>query len=810
MVKTTTGKSQKYIAAASFGLALVFFLISCKVEEPTTQQPPRPIPLGIETATEDGKTVSIPNESLSVRIAKGEFDKIREGICGKDDCLKELETYKGELTFNTLVVLTNILVLFNRLNTALNALCSFAREQLGDICPLGAPILTQPQKLEEKQQAHVLDTLLKFVNLDRRELTILMEEAIIALENYMAIQGKENYVFRVTVPFNARIGNLINVWFKEGTEVRYDHLAIFGALSQLVAALLNIINSHDWHLDISGVIGNFPALSNDFKNDPAGLVRRIPGILGLNGAPKFLRFVQGGEDAWKKIPGNLSKFSTWGAEGLDFLFKNPCKPNDPALACWNENESAVAFNLNPNKENIYLGKKTDGKFKLPQGLDKGQVVAVIRDGADKFNCPNNEYMNVMTTEANELDVAKIISAVQSISEGAIKEVKPPNVARIDFCKLFGVKEGTSPLPIRDLLLPIELNIEKNEYKIVEAGSLFAFEAEGTRRFYAEALTKYNSKESPLYYTPVTQDKYYVFAITTVRYHEDTTTFYVGPYDSSVAIYIPNIPANLEYVVFRNFDDVFANWITKNAFNFYLDSIIATGIPDDTVALIVKQKYIQGDYVKRGDSNAFEYLGDKMIKRDYFEPLTTFISFNHVFRVYPDDVFKIEGSISDILGQFGMKAIPQLLLKEKKDGKILNGAVELDNCILVWTVANMIHEKLISRGKKEGNQQLVNFGYFLFGVIINPFVVERIMGSDYLSFLGGTPSPSGVAYLKDNEGICGLGALKGGSQDIPPLPSNVGIEPSNWKFLAATNQILNDFIGIGLFALASVSYMAAAQ
>ncbi|MCS7214294.1 MAG: hypothetical protein NZ927_08785 [Candidatus Calescibacterium sp.] len=783
--------------------ASLVFLISCgKEEEETTPTAQKNQPAGINTIQEGDRTVSTPDDTMSSLIAKKNFEKIREDICGKNGCSDELQTYKDKITFNTLVVFTNVMILFKRLDGALNTLCGVLGEQLGSICETSAPILSQSPRISPGQ-TDVIDTLLNLVGLKRDEITTLMEEVIQASQNYNSIQDNKNYVFRLTAPLNVKIGALVDVWFKAGTEIRYDLMAILGSVSQGVAALFNIINSHNWELDISGVLSNASQLLDDLEADPAGLVRRLPQTLGLDTAPNFMRFVSGKENLWKNVPTNVSTLMNWASSGLDYFFKNPCAQNDPALVCWSG--SQLKFNLDTSKKNIFLGEDAEGTLDLPEGFsDKTaeEIVKILSSGSQKFDCSKDDNWIKVVGADDEFDVLKIVNAVLSIAEGEITTTDLPNFARFNFCQFFGV-EGADPKPARDLILPAEIrwDEQKKRYEIVQSGPLFAFEAEGTRNFYVKALTLGNTSANPLYFQDVTLGSYYLFSLTVNSdYSGEATKFYVSP-DGSIVYFPNNLTKNITYYYIIDPDNFISLWFNHGAF-----------LPE-TIAVIVKQRHIHGDYVYRGDWNTFinVYSGEftKRIRRDYFEPVTTFLSLlpPAAYSNYPADVFSLEGGFSEIIDQFGLKVIPYVLMKEtSNDGKILNGAVEIDNCVVIWEFTERVTKKY-----SQYNNQLTDL---IFLLLINPFIVERAWGKDYLSIF--PPSnpvdlPSSVSYLQDPQDQqnprCGLAA--GGRyglidhdsiQATPAIPSGWNQESKNWKFVPATNQILNDLIGVGLFAI----------
>lgn len=775
-------------------LSLVLgFVFSCAKKEEHVHMPD----YGPKVIQQDGKTIAQPSDNASSLFQQGKFEDLRKNVCGTNGCSDELQTYANEPTVNAYVTVINMMILFKRLDSALSTLCGVAGGSLGSICATSsAPY----EKISiTPKQTDVIDTLLNIVGLKRDEITQLMTEVAIATENYIK-KGDKNFVFAITVPFNVKVGNLVNVWFKAGTEIRWDHMNILGSVAQLVLALFNVINSHDWNLDINQIISNASKLLGDLSNDPAGFIRNIPGTLGIDKAPNFLRFKSGGEDTWKQIPTNISKALTWAGNGAKYFFDNPCKDNDPALACWQKGATSLAirFNLDPQKENVFMGGKATGVLTLLEGgfSDKmtNTVVAVLKNGGGKFNCSNQDNLINVAGQENEFDIQKVVSAVGSLIEGFSISITLPNFARIDVCKIFGAKEGSTPLPIRDLILPAEYG---DDNKLVEAGKYFAFEVEASRKFYEKAITNFNTSQNPFYFTNLTQSQYIVFSLVlSGGYSDNTTKFY---FDGVSLLYIPS-SSNLTYVKAPTSDEESALFFTSPSYFFYSlfpfmrsSDTFNTGVPSNAIALMVPERYVKKPYVARGDWDRFTYLEGITIRRDYFEPLTTYLTSVAWFSNYPKDVVS---SLSAILSEAGLKFIPYVLFKEK-DGKVLNGAVEIDNCIVIWEFANAVSDLFVT------NKISADDYNFLRGIIINPFLVERVAGLDVLKAfrqINEQLPPNiiqQVKYLSDSQtDKCGIYVGEGGAT------IGIGQPARNFKFRTATNQIINDLIGIGLFAISA--------
>ncbi len=814
--------------AALLSLSLII-LFSCgkdKHDHVTSQ------PL-IKVTQQDGKTTATYGDELALLIQKGDFEKIRTMVCGKDGCSDELQTYKNELTLNALVTLTNTLILFKKLDGALSTACGLLREQLGGIC--GAPAIgSSPVVRIDTKQTNVIDTLLGLVGLKREEITTLMQEVSVATSNYIE-KGDKNFVMKITVPFVAKIGNLINVRFNAGTELRWDLITILGSVSQLVSALFNVINAHDWMLDIQAIITNASRLLEDLQGDIPGFLRRLPETLGINEAPNFLRFVQGGETYWKAIPSNISKALTWASDGLDYFFKNPCAQNDPNLVCWNKDKAVLRFNLDAQYQNKFMGEDATGELKLPAGFsDKtaDQIVSVLKDGGKKFNCQEqNNWVNIVGADG-EFDIIKIVNAILSISGGAITEVSGiPNFLRINVCKIMGVKDA-NPVPLRDLILPAELKYDNGKWVYEEqAGTQFAIEIEAPRNFYYKAITVGNTENNKLYDKGVTEDPSNFLVITNKFYEDDidssfpfvrsityagsATEFYaevitiIQHGDFTIPIWKLYVAQGIRWKRFDlgllfAFEDQSVEELIKEVIIGKISPLIpdpALGVPDKTLALIVYKDWVKKWYVSRGDGDRFKnvYRDGKSlsIARDWLEPLTTYLTeITHWFSKYPDDV--MPASIGELLG-IGLKNIPYILFRDK-DGIVLNDAIEIDNCSIIVEYAKTLSDAVESKKIDKDKYDM----YMSF--VLAPFVIERVDGytytyeayEKYRDQKAVNLQPSNTKYLEGCE-LTGEKIFQQGF-DLTQLRHD---EPQ-WR--AATNQIANDLIALLVFGLRARSVL----
>ncbi|GBD04105.1 hypothetical protein HRbin19_01413 [bacterium HR19] len=748
---------------------------------------------GIKAIQQDGKTIAQPGADASSLIQQGKFEDLRKNVCGTNGCSDELKTYANEPTINAYVTVMNIMILFKRLDSALSTICGLAGSNLGSICPSSsAPY----QKVSiTPKQTDVIDTLLNFVGLKRDEITQLMTEVAIATENYIK-RGDQNFVFEITVPFDVKVGNLINVWFKPGTQVRWDHINILGAVAQLVLAVFNTINSHDWNLDIGGIISNVSKLLGDLSNDPAGFIRRIPETLGIHKAPDFLRFKQDGDRIWEQIPGNISNALTWAGQGLEYFFANPCKDNDPALACWQRGATSleIRFNLDTTKENKFMGNKATGVLTLLKGGFSDQtdqaLVAILKNGGDKFNCSKDNNVISVVGGPTEFDIQKVVNAVGSLIQGFSISVALPNFARIDVCKLFGAKM-TQPKPIRDLLFPVEVNPNNDgTYTLANTGVQFAIEVEASKNFYLKALTLggaiYKAELTSVglgnlyivtnhpwfnpwlnfvgeptvptlpYQPPATAD----YSSNTTEIFVSATTTYNG---IGITFYVIQVPNGI--------DHIFANFITFVPL-LQPNDFLPPGLTFNTVAVIAPKKWVKGDYVARGDGNRFEKVknqnGNSLeLKQDFVEPLTTFVYAFKWNSNYPEDVVS---SLGAILSDIGMKFLIYVLFKDPS----FNSSLELDVCSVFYTVAKGLYDRYTTTNDQKVKGAIEYIFYSL--IYAQEEGRTNVWGNCNV-----------IAYT-DNKPT-GISA---------PQPNQFRI----FTDIVQMNQLVNDLLGLGLFGIAA--------
>jgi hypothetical protein len=232
---------KKLFASLSFTAAIALFFVGCgkKEEKPSKQSETSWVQ---EHKMEDGTIHVLSNSKMSSLISQGKYDTIRNEFCGDNGCSDELKTFSDKPTVSLVVTFTNTMILFQRLDKALTTVCGFV--SIPQICGSQSAPGHQASRISEKQ-TDIVDTLLNLVGLKRDEITNLMTEIATATENYIKISDSKNYVFAITVPFQVKVGNLVDVWFKAGTQIRWDLMNVLGAVSQLVLAGFNVINSHD-------------------------------------------------------------------------------------------------------------------------------------------------------------------------------------------------------------------------------------------------------------------------------------------------------------------------------------------------------------------------------------------------------------------------------------------------------------------------------------------------------------------------------------------------------------------------------------
>ena len=771
---------KKLFASLSFTAAIALFFVGCGKEETTTGgggggKQESPISGVTEHKMEDGTIHVLPNSKMSSLISQGKYDTIRKEFCGDNGCSDELKTFSDKATVNLVVTLTNAMILFQRLDKALTTICGFVGSSIPQICGSQSAPGHQASRISGKQ-TDIVDTVLNLVGLNRNEITTLMTEIATATGNYIEIPDSKNYVFAITVPFQVKVGNLVDVWFKAGTQIRWDLMNVLGGVSQLVLAGFNVINSHDLVLDIGAILSNANQLLSDLQGDPAGFIVRLPGTLGLDGAPNFLRFKQGGADIWKQIPTNFSKAFSWSGQGLEYMFGNPCKDNDPALVCYKD--AKLRFNLDLQKNNKFLGEKATGELALPGGFTSEtaqNVVKILKNGGEKFDCSKDDNALQISEGPDKFDVSKIVNTVGSFIANSITEIPLPNFMKIDVCKFFGA-EGTQPKPIRDLLFPYELVQDGVEYKTANAGKFFAVEVEASKNFYLKAITLGNNQDNPIYLNRWTN--YGDLVIVTnapasaypmqLPYLSAATVVFEG---GTTAIYIKTTSPIYVIAATSQFGDVKIGWKYADFSDFapLLDPTKTnSGLPENTIGLLVSESWVKGDYVARGDGKRFKKVKDQNgnsleISKDYLDPLTSFISLRWHSQ-YPQDVVS---SLSAILGDIGMKFLIYVLFKDPS----WNSSTQIDICSVLYAFASSAKQKYDAATDSMKKSAIEN-------IVKAVYVLQKSRGDQQVW-------------------NCSVINISGEN----PFSFTVSQVQADWK--GSTNQIANDLLGLGLFAIAAL-------
>ncbi len=784
---------KKLLLSLSFAAAVAMFFVGCGKEEKTTGQKEIPFVTVQEHKMEDGTIHVQPDSRMSSFISQGKYDNIRKEFCGDNGCSDELKTFNDKVTVSLVVTFSNTMILFQRLDKALSTVCGLLGGSIPQICGSGggSANLQQTSKISEKQ-TDIVDTVLNLLGLKREEITTLMTEIATATENYIKISDSKNYVFTITVPFQVKVGNLVDVWFKSGTQIRWDLMNVLGAVSQLVLAGFNVINSHDLVLDIGSILSNANQLLGDLSNDPAGFIVRLPGTLGIDGVPNFLRFKQGGADIWKGIPVNLSKFLGWAGNGFEYMFGNPCRQDDPALVCYKDGK--LRFNLDLQKNNKFLGEKATGELALPGGFTAEtaqNVVKILKNGGEKFDCSKDDNVIQISEGQDKFDISKIVDTVGSFIAGQITEIQLPNFMKIDVCRFFGA-EGTQPKPIRDLLFPHELVQEGGKYKTADAGKFFAIDVEASKNFYLRAITLGNSSGNPIYlsrwtnygdlivvtnlftnppHSFVPQLPYLWPAI--VNFSTGLTTVFVNNITITINVPVGDSPVTVtvDYVIAttNQFGDIKISWKFADFSNFapLLDSTkYNSGLPENTIGLLVPERWVKGDYVARGDGSRFGKVKDQNgnsleIEKDYLEPLTSFISLMWHSQ-YPQDVVS---SLTAILDDIGMKFLIYVLLRDPS----WNNSTQIDICSVLYVFADSAKLKYEATTDSMKKQAIAN-------IVKATYALQK--------------------SRKDNQ-----------VWDCPVItitenPFSFAVSQArDWK--GGTNQVVNDLLALGLFAIAAL-------
>jgi hypothetical protein len=666
------------------------------------------------------------------------------------------------------------MILAQRLDKALTTLCGFAGSSMPQICGGGAAPVRRASRISEKQ-TDMVDTVLNLVGLKRDEITTLMMESATATENYIKISDSKNYVFAITVPFQVKVGNLVDVWFKAGTQIRWDLMNVLGAVSQLGLAGFNVINSHDLVLDIGAILNNANQLLSDLQGDPAGFIVRLPGTLGLDGAPNFLMFKQGGADIWKQIPTNFSKAFGWSGQGLEYMFGNPCKDNDPALVCYKDGK--LRLNLDLQKQNKFMGKAATGELALPGGFTSEtaqNLVKALKNGGEKFDCSKEDNVIHISEGPDKFDVSKIVNVSGSFMTSRITEIPLPDFMKIDVCKFFGA-EGTQPKPIRDLLFPHELIQDGVGYKTANAGKFFAVEFEASRNFFLKAITSGNNQDNPIYLSRwtnygdlivVTNAPTYLtgglpyLPSAAVIFESGATTIYIK---FSSPTYVLSAPSQYQSIIIEH---RIADFLNFAPLLFDSSSPNKYGLLGNTIGLLVSKNWVKGDYVARGDGKRFSKVKDQNgnsleISQDYLDPLTSFISLKWHSQ-YPQDVVSSLSSISD---DIGMKFLVYVLFKDPS----WNSSVQIDICSIIYAFASAAKQRydVVITTNLLKAQELWNILYALFRLQNDR---ASVWGCSVISVVG-------VAF-----------------NIVQPYPT--------WK--TSSNQLMNDLISISSFAIAGAS------
>ena len=177
--------------------------------------------------------------------------------------------------------------------------------------------------------------------------------------------------------------------------------------------------------------------------------------------------------------------------------------------------------------------------------------------------------------------------------------------------------------------------------------------------------------------------------------------------------------------------------------------------------MVSKNWVKGDYVARGDGKRFVKVKDQKvepIEQDFLDPLISFISLRWHSK-YPDDVVS---SLSAILDDIGMKFLIYVLLRDPS----WNSSTQIDICSVLYAFAKPAKQKYDSTTDP-----------------MKKSAIGNILSS--------------VKTLQDRRK-----EMQVWDCSVVTDVLDVSTQPAPaWK--DANNQIVNDLLGLGLFAIAAL-------
>ena len=438
--------------------------------------------------SEAGLTVIKPSSTIQNYVSTGEYYYARKQICEKN-CLTLIESNQNSIPLNQIVAFVDYLIFINTVNNAVNKM-----NTIGGI--FSPPLKSQSfqSKIFPKQSTgeDMADIMLSLLLIDRETIEQILKEISKSVENLRNNPDSKYYALSID-DFILQIGSelpddkkLLSLKFSK-VLLRYDTFLRIGAVATNALASLKMIASHNTVLDMSTIISNASQMLEEIRNDPVGFYRHAAKFFDLKNHPDFLKFKDGGQDAWKQIPQDISKSFLWLSESIDFISSNPCQTTK-IMECYSSSE--IKLSIDKNYNNIFLGRKFDGTI---TSIAPQVSSASFKEISSKFDCSqtNNsvEFSKLPTYFLFALVPTSILlspinyhfnynlpSLTNSFSVTDTPELGADYI-RIDPCRFFGVK-NSAPKPIRDML-PYEYSAQD--------GYSFAIEIEGPSQLSPPAI-----------------------------------------------------------------------------------------------------------------------------------------------------------------------------------------------------------------------------------------------------------------------------------------------------------------------------------
>ena len=618
------------------GVAIAGVLAFCRPGMEPTEQMPQPRVSGVKSAGDKLGQTEVTrlefDQNLQTVVAEGDYEKVAETICGEntwEDCVKKLEQEKDNIPLNYSLAVASSLEVIKVVDSIASS--------------LQGGISLSPLKPAQIDLTDLLLQTVFRVRYSKEELINLARTLSLSTSNLAQNkQEASKYVFFIK-EMVVKVGDT-ELYFSN-VYIRLDLILILASVGQIIEAGFNTLFSHNLQIDLTKINSRLSELGISLS-EIGGLIsggvdaflvfellRYAPYLLVLDES-QFLEFAQGGQDLWKKIPTNLYNAIAWFADGLEFLFNNPCPQDKKIIMCWDSGAKKIVFNIDTERSK-FMGEKVErAEIELPGG-DPNIIVQALRGTLKYFDCSKEEAITVG-------DLINTVRTIASVA-GVQFEVELPNFASFSVCRFFGAVQGSQPRPIKYLILP-KIDDFDGDGKVE-----FAVEFEVSKNFYVDSLSV--STENPL-----------------VKFNIEN----LKPVTAGEILVLRNPAVSLEYSAEATLIE-FDGTTLK----------IPQGVTSVTSPLVhpsqvlIMTPYIPDlPFVKVGDSDhpdikvdfADEQKG--YVKKDYLYPLTPEFKDSIVFAGLRDIVSKL---IVDYYGYVGF------------DSPIFNGALKVDVCSVLASV-----------------------------------------------------------------------------------------------------------------------------